>query len=89
MAKIKTHVTMPEALLQSVDQVVGPRKRSRFIAEAVAEKLRYEQFVRGLDAGAGAWKEEDHSDLSTQKGVRSYLTRHRSVVNRRLKKRRR
>ena len=87
MSKVKTHIMIPEGILSDVDQVAGPRKRSRFIVEAIEEKLRHERFAAALRAGAGAWKEANHPDLKTQKGVNRYLTRQRSAVNRRIGKR--
>ncbi len=36
---IRTHVVIPKELVDSVDELVGKRSRSRFFAEAVEEKL--------------------------------------------------
>ena len=35
----RTHIVIPEHLINSVDELVGKRRRSEFFAEAVAEKL--------------------------------------------------
>ena len=40
MEMMRTHVLLPVDLVDEIDAIVGQRKRSRFIAEAVAEKLR-------------------------------------------------
>jgi metal-responsive CopG/Arc/MetJ family transcriptional regulator len=39
MASVRTHVLIPEEILQEVDALVGPRRRSEFFAEAATEKL--------------------------------------------------
>jgi hypothetical protein len=36
----RTHVLLPEALLDEIDALVGSRRRSSFIAEAIAAELR-------------------------------------------------
>ncbi len=35
----RTHVLLPRDLLDTLDRVVGKRRRSQFLAEAAAEKL--------------------------------------------------
>jgi metal-responsive CopG/Arc/MetJ family transcriptional regulator len=36
---IRLNITLPHSLVSSLDAVAGPRKRSRFIAQAVQEKI--------------------------------------------------
>ena len=36
---VRAHVVLPEDLVRSVDHLVGRRKRSEFVAEAIAEKV--------------------------------------------------
>ena len=38
--KIRLNITLPKDLVQLIDQMSGPRKRSLFIAEAVQLKVR-------------------------------------------------
>jgi metal-responsive CopG/Arc/MetJ family transcriptional regulator len=49
MEMMRTHVLLPVDLVDEIDAVVGQRKRSRFIAEAVAEKLRRSRLESALD----------------------------------------
>ena len=37
--KAKAHLVFPQELLDSIDKLVGKRKRSKFVAEAIEEKL--------------------------------------------------
>lgn len=37
--RLRAHVVVPEDLLKEVDELVGPRRRSDFFAEAAREKL--------------------------------------------------
>jgi hypothetical protein len=50
----RAHVVLPTALLTSVDRLVGRRARSRFVAQAVAEKLARLRRERLLGEAAGA-----------------------------------
>lgn len=36
----RTNVTLPASLLEEVDRFAGPRGRSRYVAEAVAQRVR-------------------------------------------------
>jgi hypothetical protein len=42
----RTHVTAPKGLIEEVDRLVGPRRRSEFFAEAAAEKLKREKLLQ-------------------------------------------
>lgn len=50
----RTNVTLPEDLLRDVDELAGPRGRSRFVADAVAAKVKRERLHKALDATRGA-----------------------------------
>jgi Arc/MetJ family transcription regulator len=50
----RTNVTLPEDLLRQVDELAGPRGRSKFVADAVAWKVKRERLRRALDATRGA-----------------------------------
>jgi hypothetical protein len=53
---VRAHVVLPTDLVSSVDRLVGRRGRSRFVTEAVAEKLarlRRETVLRGAAGALG------------------------------------
>ena len=50
---IRTHVVFPKELVESVDRLVGPRKRSRFFVQAIEEKIERERLGRALATTAG------------------------------------
>jgi hypothetical protein len=43
---VRTHFIAPKELIDEVDRLVGPRRRSEFLTEATAEKLKREKLVR-------------------------------------------
>lgn len=54
----RAHVVIPEDLLQEVDALVGPRRRSEFFTDAAREKVRREQLRRLAHELAGSLKDE-------------------------------
>ena len=58
MALARTNLTLPETLLAEVDALAGPRGRSRYVAEAVAQRLKRDKLGRAIASTAGVMAEE-------------------------------
>jgi len=69
---VKTPLTLPEDILQSIDKLMGKRKRSKFIAGAARKELKRIRLQRALEKAAGAWKDEDHPEIK-QKGTSQWV----------------
>ena len=82
--RTKAHLVFPEDLLQSIDKLVGKRKRSKFVVEATRKELRRIQLLQALRKTAGAWKDEDHPEL-VKKGTYQWVREQREEENRRFK----
>jgi hypothetical protein len=50
----RTNVTLPTRLLAEVDRLAGPRGRSRYVAEAVAQRVRRDRLGAAIRETAGA-----------------------------------
>lgn len=50
----RTNVTLPANLLDEVDRYAGPRGRSRYVAEAVAQRVRRDALGAAIRGTAGA-----------------------------------
>jgi hypothetical protein len=50
----RTNVTLPADLLEEVDRYAGPRGRSRYVAEAVAQRVRRDALGTAIRETAGA-----------------------------------
>ena len=50
---MRTHVVLPEELVEDVDKLVGKRRRSRFVEEAIRDKLRRDALLSALEETAG------------------------------------
>lgn len=51
---MRAHVVLPPDLVRESDALVGKRRRSKFLAEAVREKLARIKLARAAEQAAGA-----------------------------------
>lgn len=61
---VRLNITLPKELLVSLDQLTGPRKRSRFIQEALEARIKQKQkekLDKLLEEGYRATKKESLS----------------------------
>jgi metal-responsive CopG/Arc/MetJ family transcriptional regulator len=56
MTLIRTNLTLPADLLREVDELAGPRGRSRYVAEAVGQRLRRDRLRRAVESSAGVFR---------------------------------
>ena len=76
----RVHVVLDETVLQSIDEIVGRRGRSRFLEEAARLRLRQLRQLEAIQATAGAWKDEDHPELA--EGSAAYIANSRALSER-------
>ena len=62
---MRAHIVVPDELIAEIDARVGQRKRSRFIAEAIEEKLRTDRVLKAFDQVAGSLVDADISEWET------------------------
>jgi metal-responsive CopG/Arc/MetJ family transcriptional regulator len=63
MSVVRMNITIPEDLAHQLDKLVGRKKKSRFIAETLKqriEKIQHEELQKNLEEGYKARKEESH-----------------------------
>ena len=53
---VRTNLLLPKELVEEVDHFAGPRGRSRYVAEALADRLRRDRLREVVETTAGAWK---------------------------------
>jgi hypothetical protein len=71
---VRTHVILPESLVASMDKLVGKRRRSRYIEEAIREKLIRDAQSEALKAAAGALASEDYPEWSTPEATSAWVS---------------
>ena len=64
---VRTNLLLPEDGVEKLDRVAGPRGRSRYVAEAVRDRLRRDERLAALAEAAGAWR--DHPLFPTSESV--------------------
>lgn len=64
---VRTNLLLPEDLVAAVDEIAGPRGRSRYVAEVLERQIRRERLGRAIRETAGAWK--DHPLFPTSEAV--------------------
>ncbi len=69
----KVTVTLPKALLARLEERVPARQRSRFIAEAIAERLALAEQQAAIEESAGVWRDENHPDMQTGEDIDRWL----------------
>ena len=76
---VRTHVVFPKVLVDAVDRLVGPRKRSAFLVQAVEEKICRERLDRALTTTAGFLPEGTHPEWETPEQVSAWVHDLRSL----------
>ncbi len=69
----KITIVLPKIVLQRMDELIPSRQRSRFIAEALAERLALEEQVLALEESAGAWSEAGHPEMADDEAIDRWL----------------
>ncbi len=49
--------------MAQLDELVGKRGRSKFLAEVVGREVMRLRQLRALEQATGCWKDEDHPEL--------------------------
>ena len=73
--RVRTHLVLPRALLTEIDEAVGSRQRSDYVAEALREKLGRDRLGIALRETAGILDLADYPDWSTPEKVSEWVHR--------------
>ncbi len=69
----RAHIVMPAELVEEIDAQVGPRRRSRFVQEAVEEKLRRQRRIEAFDGVVGSLKDVDIPGWETPEAAAQWV----------------
>ena len=70
---MRMHVDVSSDLIKAMDEVVGKRKRSRFVAEAIEEKLHRQRLLAAATAAAGSLKDVDIPGWETPESTSEWV----------------
>ena len=65
----RTHVILPDDVVAAIDELVGQRGRSSFLAEAAREAIKRRRLKLFLTSDEAAWKSADHPELAQGAGA--------------------
>ena len=74
----RINVIFPVRLLEELDELAPPRKRSQIIVAATTDYVHRLKLLRAIQASAGLWEDESHPELSTPEDIDKWLRRMRS-----------
>ena len=83
-AVVRTHIVVPEDLVQEVDRVAGKRKRSHFVEAAIREKLARQALGAALAATVGVLDPAEYPEWGTPEKVSAWVKAGRQEDNARL-----
>lgn len=83
---VRTHVVLPVELVRKIDELVGKRKRSAFIEDAVERRVRREQLAKALSKTAGALKGKLPPEWETPEKAYDWVRGLRAASDERLKR---
>lgn len=75
---VRINVLLPADVAEALRELVPPRKRARFIAEAIERELRRIQLEAALEASAGAWEDADHPELADGPAIDRWIAQGRA-----------
>lgn len=64
---VRLNITLPKKLVQSLDKLAGPRKRSRFIAEALENQIKQYEKTKLEKLLAEGYRSAEKEDVALAK----------------------
>ena len=69
----RAHIVIPQELLDAVDRLVGKRKRSEFVVEALREKVSRAEQSTALKESAGILNPANHPEWDSAEKVAAWV----------------
>jgi Mg/Co/Ni transporter MgtE len=69
----KVTVSLPIDLIDRLHELIPARQRSRFIADAIEERVAVTEQLAVLEETAGAWSDKNHPDLNSPEAVEQWV----------------
>ena len=85
-ATMRTHVIVPKELVETVDNIVGRRSRSKFFADAVEEKLSRIKLARAARRAAGSLADTEIPGWETSESAAEWVHASRQADDARLRR---
>ncbi len=66
---VRTNLMLPRELVEAIDEVAGPRGRSRYVTGVLERQLRRDRWYAAAKATAGSLSAEDYPHWATSEMV--------------------
>lgn len=76
---VRTHIVIPKSLLDTIDELVGQRARSRFFAEAAEKELRRRNLIQAAKTVGGSLEQVDILGWETSESAAEWVRAARRV----------
>ena len=86
---MRAHIVLPDKLTEEIDGIVGKRKRSRFVEDAIREKLKKKALLEALSETAGVLAAEEYPEWETPERAAAWVRQSRQRDTDRLRRPRR
>lgn len=80
LATRRLNLYLPREVVDELRQYVPAGERTRFVAQALARELRRVKLLAAIDASAGAWREEDHPELTSGAAIDRWVEKERETL---------
>ena len=77
--KVRTNLMLSDELVRDVDRLAGPRGRSRFVEEAVRDRIRRERSRQLVESTIGVLDGTAHPEWSTPERVAAWVREQRTA----------
>lgn len=77
---VRTNLLLPRELVEEVDRFAGPRGRSRYVAEALEERLRRDRLRIAVESTSGSIDVDHYPHWSTSDDVVDWVREMRREV---------
>jgi metal-responsive CopG/Arc/MetJ family transcriptional regulator len=74
---VRTTVVLSRDLVAAIDRIAGARRRSEYVEEAVADRVRRDQQLQALREAAGVLNPADYPDWETPEKTSAWVHRRR------------
>jgi metal-responsive CopG/Arc/MetJ family transcriptional regulator len=77
---VRTNLLLPKELVDEVDHFAGDRGRSRYVAEALRQRLKRDRLREMIDKSAGVWSADEYPEFATSELVVEWVRARRAEV---------
>ncbi len=71
--KVPVNLSLPEDLIEQLDEISGPRNRSAFVEAAIRKAIKREQLRLSIERYAGSLKAADYPHWRTSEDVVAWV----------------